>query len=117
MIEKPALTAASVGRKVRHAAPAETYEERMAKPRRMLLLASYCGSDRVQCSDDHPCADCLVMCNTFMIPAPTIEAASYAGTLPGIVQGDKPLKKRLPTGWKTRLWPPTLATALHEVGR
>lgn len=78
-----------------------TYEEQMARPRRMVLLCSYCGGDRVQCSDDHPCADCLVMCNTYMIAAEAIILDQYAGTLPGIVQGDKPLKKRLPAGWKT----------------
>jgi len=63
----------------------ETYEERMAKPRRMLLLCSYCGGDTVQCTDDHPCADCLVMCNTYMIPREALENAEYAGNLPGIV--------------------------------
>lgn len=31
--------------------------------RRVLLLASYCGADNPNCSDDFPCDECLKMCN------------------------------------------------------
>lgn len=31
--------------------------------RKILILASYCGEDNSNCSDDHPCPECLEMCN------------------------------------------------------
>lgn len=31
--------------------------------RKVLLLASYCGEDNNECSDDSPCPECLQMCN------------------------------------------------------
>lgn len=31
--------------------------------RRVLILASYCGGENPECSDDYPCLDCLKMCN------------------------------------------------------
>lgn len=71
------------------------YAAMMAAPKRMLLLASYCGPDRPYCKDAHPCADCLATCNTFMVPADAVDMNEYAGTLRGIVQGDRPLKKTL----------------------
>ena len=30
---------------------------------RVLLLASYCGTDNAKCTDGLPCLDCLRMCN------------------------------------------------------
>lgn len=38
-------------------------EQKPATQRRVLLLASYCGDDNSECSDDSPCVDCLKMCN------------------------------------------------------
>ena len=35
--------------------------------REYLLLASYCGDDRADCSDARPCSDCLAMCNVFKV--------------------------------------------------
>ncbi len=29
----------------------------------ILLLASYCGGDNPECSDNHPCIECLKMSN------------------------------------------------------
>ncbi|MBU0792296.1 MAG: hypothetical protein KKC55_17815 [Gammaproteobacteria bacterium] len=34
---------------------------------RVLLLASYCGEDNSDCSDEHPCPECLKMCNVALI--------------------------------------------------
>tara|TARA_R110000868_G_scaffold253016_3_gene509739 strand:+ start:472 stop:900 length:429 start_codon:yes stop_codon:yes gene_type:complete len=45
--------------------PPEVIDPDLLKPkrRRVLLLASYCGSDNSKCSDEFPCNDCLKMCN------------------------------------------------------
>lgn len=32
-------------------------------PQPILLLASYCGGENPECSDAHPCIDCLKMSN------------------------------------------------------
>ena len=37
------------------------------QPMRCLLLASYCGDDNKNCSEDFPCDDCLQMCNIVII--------------------------------------------------
>ena len=34
---------------------------------RVLLLASYCGSDDKDCTDDFPCDECMKMCNIGVI--------------------------------------------------
>lgn len=34
---------------------------------KVLLLASYCGNENLNCSDDNPCIDCLRMCNVLEI--------------------------------------------------
>lgn len=34
--------------------------------RKFLLLSSYCGQDNLyNCTDDNPCLECIMMCNTF----------------------------------------------------
>jgi len=38
-------------------------EQKTAIQHRVLLLASYCGDDNPECSDESPCVDCLKMCN------------------------------------------------------
>jgi len=35
----------------------------MKKGDRIIILASYCGEDNKNCSDDLPCRDCLGMSN------------------------------------------------------
>ncbi|MGR9413114.1 hypothetical protein [Rhizobium leguminosarum] len=35
------------------------------EPLRFLLLASYCGGDNDNCSEQRPCQDCLAMCNIY----------------------------------------------------
>lgn len=45
---------------------------RTAKPREMLLFASYCGGENPNCSDGKPCSICLGMSNIYTIPAGTI---------------------------------------------
>jgi hypothetical protein len=43
-----------------------------SKPRRVLLLCSYCDDDSPDCSNELPCPECLLMCNIAI--APSIEA-------------------------------------------
>lgn len=46
--------------------PPEAFNPNLLKPRkrRVLLLASYCGTDNPECTENKPCVDCLQMCNT-----------------------------------------------------
>lgn len=46
---------------------------------KILLLTSYCGDDNSSCSDDHPCLDCLKMCNIVEIPDDTKILKNYGG--------------------------------------
>jgi hypothetical protein len=39
--------------------------------REYLLLASYCDGDERDCTEEHPCCECLQMCNIFTIPQDT----------------------------------------------
>jgi hypothetical protein len=57
------LLAAEMAR-LENAAP-EMLAQDLLKPKksRVLLLASYCGTDNPECSDQCPCNDCLRMCN------------------------------------------------------
>lgn len=41
------------------------------------LLTSYCGEDNKDCTDRHPCKDCIPMCNTFELTEKVI--AIYTG--------------------------------------
>ena len=45
--------------------PPEVLDPDLSKPRkrRVLLIASYCGEDNPDCTEDRPCNDCLRMCN------------------------------------------------------
>jgi len=45
--------------------PPETFNPDLLKPkkRQVLLLASYCGNDNPNCSEERPCYECLQMCN------------------------------------------------------
>jgi hypothetical protein len=40
---------------------------KLERPRKVLLLASYCGDDDPTCTDDRPCVECLQMCNVFEV--------------------------------------------------
>lgn len=40
---------------------------------KVLLLASYCGTDGDGCTDDLPCLDCLKMCNIVTVRGPPTE--------------------------------------------
>lgn len=44
---------------------------KLSKVRRVLLLASYCGTDNTACSDARPCPVCLGMSNVAEIPLAT----------------------------------------------
>lgn len=43
----------------------EVLNPELMKPHkvRVLILASYCGDDNSECSEHHPCNDCLRLCN------------------------------------------------------
>lgn len=36
---------------------------------KVLVLASYCGSENKKCSDINPCRACMDMCNVFDVPS------------------------------------------------
>ena len=41
------------------------------------LLTSFCEDDNEKCTDRHPCAECIPMCNTFEITEKVV--ANYTG--------------------------------------
>ena len=45
--------------------PPEWFDSDLLKPKkkRVLILASYCGDDNSNCSQETPCNECLRMCN------------------------------------------------------
>jgi hypothetical protein len=79
--------------------PGDTIGEGELLHREFLLLASYCGNDNDECTEQRPCPDCLDMCNVFD------EAGNYlrelgAHHLPGrgydrqVTLGRRPRKQR-----------------------
>jgi hypothetical protein len=46
---------------------------------RVLLLASYCGGDTTECSDEFPCAECLQMNNVAVVSGDAVRDGQILG--------------------------------------
>jgi len=40
-------------------------------PKRVILLASYCGGGNADCTDHLPCNECIRMCNVAVVKQPS----------------------------------------------
>jgi hypothetical protein len=55
----------------------------------ILLLASYCGGDNIECTEELPCIECLKMCNIAIIPKELVTGENVIGGYDFLVDAKK----------------------------
>lgn len=56
------------------------------KKKRVLLLTSYCGDVNEKCSENHPCLDCIGMCNVFELDDEYIKMSNFVECLDYLIE-------------------------------